>query len=179
MFTTFEMWDSAQTTTNLVLLRMYISSVLNTLLLAISCIVLAHPFLLADQSSLRNSFGLKVSTSITCRLDQAGQGLFTLVIFTWAIDCVTLLGVPIAYQVLAYCLRTPYEKIEFNVPQNMVKRLNFMGLVFLSLPFCPLTMCFAPFFLFVGFKWEKNIIKYMYAKPLRQWSGQKAGLVNS
>jgi hypothetical protein len=177
--TQFEQWDSAKTVTDLVLLRMYVSNVLNTLLLAVSYVVLADPFLLADQQSLRNSFGIKVNDQFSCRLDQVGQGLFTLVIFTWAIDCASLLAMPILYKIIAYIRKTNFEKIEFNVAQNMVKRLNFMGLVFLSLPFSPLTLVFTPFFLFFGFKWEKQVIKHYYAKPVRQWSGQKAGFVNA
>lgn len=174
-----EGWDASSTKTNLMMFRLYLASTLNGLLTVFSYLVLADPFLLAQYSNLRSSFGLDENTQdYNCRMDQVAEGLFTLVGFSWVIDHAMLLIMPIAKYCLArYILRKEYIKDEFEVADNMVKRMNFMGLVFASFAFCPLTLIFVPWFLIVGFKFDKNVIKHFYAKPKRPWQGQKAGLV--
>lgn len=177
MITSLESWDTSATVTTMRLLRVYVSSLLNTLLLVFSYMVLADPFLLADNSSLRNSFGLTESDAFECRMDQIADGLFTLVMFTWMLNGAMLLGMPYANKVLAFVTRTPYKKSEFQVSDGMVKRLNLMGLSFAAATFSPLTFAIMPLLLYVGFKWEKWVIKRHYVKPLRPFSGQKAALI--
>lgn len=175
--TSLESWDSAQTIHTLNLLRVYISSLLNTLLLVFSYLVLADPFLLANDSSLRNSFGLSESLDFSCRMDQVSDGLFTLVVFTWVIQNTMLFAMPYAMRLFYYLFRRPSKKQEFHVSDNMVKRLDWMGLVFAAVPFCPMGFVFMPILLGIGFKWERYVIRKHYAKPTRMFSGQKAGLI--
>jgi hypothetical protein len=178
MITDKEAWDSAQTISNITLFRLYLASTLNALLLIVSYLVLADPFLLAQYPQLRDSFGLKVNrTSFACRLDQVAEGLFTLVGFTWFIDEAIFLLTPLCMQYLYRFFHWEYKKDEFDVASSMVKRLGFIGLIFASLPFCPSLILFVPIFLVIGFKYEKQVIKYYYSKPKRQWQGQSAGLV--
>lgn len=175
--TQLEGWDSAETISNIILFRMYLSSILNALLIAFSYLILTDPELLVESPTLRSSLGVELNlTEFACRFDQAAAGLFNLVLFTWALDNANFLLTPLSNYVVAKIMKKPFIKTEFAVAENMVKRLNFVGLLFISLPFCPLTWMFTPFFLGVGFKWEKNIIKYFYSKPKRQWNGQRAGL---
>lgn len=175
--TALEAWDSAQTVTTVNLLRVYISSLLNTLLLISSYLVLADPFLLASDSSLRNSFGLIENDSYACRMDQVADGLFTLVLVTWGIQGVMLVAVPIGMRTVHKMIGRPYKKSEFQVADNMVKRLNLVGLVYATIPFSPLAVVFYPPLFALGFKWEKYVVREYYAKPTRPFSGQKAGLM--
>ncbi len=175
--TVLEGWDSAETISNIILFRMYLSSILNALLIAFSYLILTDPGLLSDSLELRNSLGVEADLGkFPCRFDQAAAGLFNLVIFTWALDNISFWMAPFGNYVIARIRKKPFIKSEFGVAENMVKRLNFMGLLFISLPYCPLTWIFTPLYLGIGFKWEKNIIKYYYSKPKRQWNGQRAGL---
>lgn len=177
LITNKEGWDSSTTRTNLMLFRLYLASTLNGLLTVLSYLVLADPFLLAQYPRLRRSFGLDEDNSFSCVLDQVAEGLFTLVGFTWAIDAAMLLIMPNANRLLAYLRKKEYVKPEFEVADQMVKRMNFVGLVFASFSFCPMTLIFVPIFLIIAFKYEKNVIKHFYVKPNRPWQGQKAGLV--
>jgi hypothetical protein len=175
-----EKWDASSTETNLMMFRLYLASTLNGLLTVFSYLVLADPMLLAHDSSLRKSFGLEENTkNYSCRMDQVAEGLFTLVGFSWAIDEAMFFMKPIAKYWFARLRRKEYVKDEFDVADSMVKQMNFMGLVFASFPFCPMTLIFMPWFLIVGFKFEKNVMKYFYVKPKRPWQGQKTGLVYS
>lgn len=175
-----EKWDASSTKNSLMLFRLYLASTLNGLLTVFSYLVLADPMLLGQYRTLRKSFGLEENVSdYSCRMDQVAEGLFTLVGFSWAIDEVMMVLMPFGKYVLAKIRKKEYVKDEFDVADKMVGRLNFMGLIFASFPFCPMTLIFMPWFLIVGFKFEKNVVKYLYVKPERPWQGQKAGLVYS
>jgi hypothetical protein len=225
--TEVEGWDSAQTVANIVLFRLYVSNLLNALILAASYIVLADPFLLAEAPSVRNSVSVKVSNGFSCRYDQVASGLFTLVILTWALDLAFFFGTPFLTSLYMRYTAKPAEptssissfssksnindknsndnstdlssaspresdskshnvtahqdekhsKSEFIVAPNMIKRLNFIGLNLLALPFCPFLLILLPILLFCGFKLEKLILKYYYTKPSRPWKGGKAGFI--
>jgi hypothetical protein len=178
--TEVEGWDSAQTVSNIVLLRLYISNLLNTLILAASYMVLADPFLLAERGSLRNSIGVKENGS-SCRYDQAGSGLFVLVITTWFLNLAFQFLIPFTLKLFYKYVMKVYDekkyKQEFIVAPMMIQKLNFLGLSFLALPFAPALYIFLPFLMFTSFKLEKMILKHYYYKPLRPWKGQKAGFL--
>jgi hypothetical protein len=178
LITDLEGWDSAETVTNIVLFRLYLANILNALILGFSYLVLADPFLFASSTNrIRDSFGIKESLNFDCRLDQVGSGLFTLVLSTWVLDIVFFFGVPFAYLLFARFRHLPFQKFEFQVAPSLVKKLYFMGLVFMTLPFTPFLLIFVPLLLFVGFKVEKLVLKRLYQKPLRPWKGQKAGFI--
>lgn len=79
--TLFEEWDSGQFSLNVLISRMYLSSMMNLLILALSYGLLADPFLMADGSNaerrgqLENVFD---DTVYSCRLNAAAEGLFSL-----------------------------------------------------------------------------------------------------
>jgi hypothetical protein len=79
--TKFEEWDSGQFSLNVLIMRMYLSNMMNLLILALSYGLLADPFLLADEtnsqrrSQLENLFDDSV---YSCRLNAAAEGLFSL-----------------------------------------------------------------------------------------------------
>jgi hypothetical protein len=177
LITQLEQWDSAQTELKFLLFRVYMSNTLNTLILTLSYILLMDPLLLAEYPTLRRSLELKDSGVFSCRVDQAADGLFTLVGSTWAIQMASFIGSPMSMRVLAYATGKPWVKTEFNIADAMVKKFSFLGLVFVAFPFAPLAMAFVPVYLFLAFKWEKYVIKRYYAKPKRPFKGQKAALL--
>jgi hypothetical protein len=59
--TNFEKWDSSQLELTFLLFRTYLSNTLNTMILAISYLLLADPFLLAQYPSLRVQVESQVS----------------------------------------------------------------------------------------------------------------------
>lgn len=79
--TKFEEWDSGQFSLNVLISRMYLSNMMNLLILALSYGLLADPFLLtggqyADRRlQLENVFDDSV---YSCRLNAAAEGLFSL-----------------------------------------------------------------------------------------------------
>jgi hypothetical protein len=175
--THLEKWDSAQTELKFLLFRVYLSNTLNTLILTLSYIILMDPFLLAQYPSLRRSLELAESDVFTCRVDQAADGLFTLVGTTWAIEMASFIGTPLGMKLFSDFLGKPWVKSEFNIAQAMVKKFSFLGLVYVAFPFAPLAMVFVPIYGFIQFKFEKYVIKRFYAKPKRPFKGQQAALL--
>lgn len=79
--TKFEEWDSGQFSLNVLILRMYLSNIMNLLILSLSYGLLADPFLLSDSSSSHRRSQLEVSfdnSVYSCRLNAAAEGLFSL-----------------------------------------------------------------------------------------------------
>eukprot|EP01031_Cornospumella_fuschlensis_P025600 gene25600-30915_t len=172
--TNFEMWDSSETNASIMLIRVYVSSLVNVLLLLSSYMVLADPFLLAYDSQLRNSFGLSVSNQYDCRMDQVGDGLFTLLIITWVIEKLSFSLMPYANMIYyTYIARTAVKKLEFSVADMMVKKLTFTGYIFATFIFAPSSLLFMPPLLYLGFKAEKHILRIHYTKPQRLFKGSK------
>jgi len=177
MITSLEKWDSAQTELKFLLFRVYLSNTLNTLILTLSYIILMDPFLLASTPTLRRSLGIKINTVFSCRMDQAADGLFTLVGTTWAIQMASFIGSPMSMQIFSYLRGVPWVKTEFNIADAMVNKFSFLGLVFVAYPFAPLSTIFVPMYMFISFKFEKYVIKLYYSKPKRPFRGQQAALL--
>ncbi|RYH29677.1 hypothetical protein EON65_07710 [archaeon] len=177
--TSFEMWDSSETNTSIMLVRVYLSNLVNVLLLLSSYMVLADPFLLAYDSQLRSSFGLSVSSQYACRMDQVGDGLFTLMIVTWVIEKLSFSLMPYANAFYyTYLLRSSaVKKLEFSVADMMVKKLTFVGYIFATFIFAPPSLIFMPLLLYLGFKTERLVLRAHYAKPQRLFKGARVALV--
>jgi hypothetical protein len=83
-----EQWDSAKTEMQVLLLRVYLSNTLNTIIVAVSYLLLVDPFLFASSdpfpTTLRDAVEVPLDTSsYKCRADQAADGLFVLVAGTF------------------------------------------------------------------------------------------------
>ena len=177
LITTLENWDQPSTELQFLLFRVYISNTLNTLILTLSYIILADPILLSQYKNLRNSLELTENSVFSCRINQVSDGLFILLISTFIIQLISFIALPICKQIFAYIISQPYIKTEFNVADAMVKKFSFLGLVYVSFPFAPLSMIFVPIYLFITFKFEKYTIKKYYTKPKRPFKGQKAAFL--
>jgi hypothetical protein len=81
LITDFEQWDRSRKLLFL-LSRLYFANILNVLILGLSFIFLANPFLLAteDQRYIREQIEKPYLPVFTCRLDQVQSGLFQLII---------------------------------------------------------------------------------------------------
>jgi hypothetical protein len=94
LITRIEMWDSALTVMNVVLLRIYISSTLNSLILAFTYLLLVDPYLLASNPTLRSQLELPLNINYNCRIDQVADALFSLMILTWIFRIVFVVANP-------------------------------------------------------------------------------------
>ena len=175
--TLLEQWDNVSTEINMLLIRMFCSSTLNLLLLAFSYALLANPFLLADSPKIRIALEVRPSTAFLCRMDQAANGLFTLVILSFLLKAAAMMIVPIMNVLRARLTLKCVVKEEFAIAQRIVETLNLISVVFLSFPYAPLSLIFLPFLLYGTLKWEKYTTLRFQSKPRRPWKAQKAGSV--
>ncbi|KAJ1437470.1 hypothetical protein B484DRAFT_477389 [Ochromonadaceae sp. CCMP2298] len=173
-----EGWDSARTELKFLLVRIYLSSELNTVILTLSFLMLADPYLLAQYPWLRESIQFEPADQFDCRLDQVADGLFTLVGATWVTQLLSFAS-PCLKRGLYWLLGWPWAREEFKVAEAVVKKLGFLGLVFVSIPFAPLSIVFVPPYLFLSFKAEKFCIKHLYSRPKRPFRGSQAALLYS
>ena len=124
--TKMEQWDSANMELNLCMLRMYMSSTLNLLLLSFSFCLLADPFLLVDHPIIRSNLQVEYSGQFACRLDQVANGLFTTVI-TSQVSHFFIMSIPdIKAKVMKHFELTSPSK-EFDVADRIVESLKFQG----------------------------------------------------
>ncbi len=175
--TELESWDSGQTELNVLLLRMYISNMMNVFILALSFALLADPFLLADNAYYtirKNVEYAYVPDSYTCRLNQAADGLFALIISEFFVNGAQFIGSGLYPQVLNKYVM-PWGKPEFEIAERMVALLYFVSLMIMSFPYAPLTLILMPFLLALRLKLEKIFTMKFYTKPTTSWTAYKAG----
>jgi hypothetical protein len=159
--------DSGQTFVNVLLFRMYLSNLLNALILALTYIALANPLLFAEWSWLRSAVEIDVNPVYQCRLDETADALFTLVFTNFVTNLLTVYLSPwLTYFVYRY-LGMDYTKFEFDISASIVGLLNFVSLVLLCFPFSPLTIIFMPIYLAIAIYWESYSTMALYAKPKR------------
>lgn len=176
LLTAMEQWDSSETSNSLLLYRIYLSNIMNTLILALSYFLLADPMLLAN-TTLRETLELKFSNIFECRIDEAADSLFTLVINTFVVQFVGNFCVGTAPYIISYVSKYPLEKYEFELADRMVAMLNFLGMIHLSFPFAPLTIIFVPIYLAINIHWESYLTQRYLIKPKKPWKAQKAGKI--
>lgn len=173
--TKLEGWDSGDIELNVLLLRLFVSYFISALLLAFTYFMLANPFLLAQYPRLR-SIEPSVSTG-RCRIDQAGENLFSLVILTLLSNQVSYFFPPIFHYLKSVAFKLPMDKPEFDVASQFVSTMAFVALIFVSFPFVPLTMIIVPLYLFMDLKVQLWVTRRLYKKPSRPWQAEKAGVV--
>jgi len=175
--TKFEKWDSGQFALNVLISRMYLSNVMNLLILALSYGLLADPFLLADDSNSDRRSELEIAfdpTAYQCRLNAAAEGLFSLVLSEFFVNGILFFLVGFGPFVINRYVK-PYQKFEMNIAPRMVALLYFINLMMLAFPFSPLVAVFMPIMLAIRLKWEKFLTLKFYGKPKDIWQAHKAG----
>lgn len=170
-----EDWDTTDTETNILLFRLYVSDMLNNLLVVFSYMFLADPMLLASQSFVRKSLELAYSSSYDCRMDQAAISLFNLTLSNVILSMVTPLFIQSGKLVAFTLIGAQRKRKEFEIADNIVSVLSLMGLFLVSFPFAPAALLFAPIFIFVKVKFEMLLYLTFYRKPRKPWKAQKAG----
>lgn len=175
--TLFERWESGQTEVNIRILRMFLSRILNILVLALAYGFLADPFLMADEDSqdIRKAVEIKFSDGFECRLNQTGDGMMSLVFTDLVISMFVLYGFNVGSKIFARCLNQEWIKYEFDTASTMVSVLYFAGLIVLTLPFTPLSLIFSPIMLALRFKWEAWVSSNYSSKPKKPWQVHAAG----
>ena len=108
----------------MLLFRNYLSTILNTLLLALSYFLLADPMLLTDRPFLRVSLDMSFNASYPCRMDYAADSLFTLVLSAFFTRNLALYLSPQIQWLVAKCMKQQYVKSCFNMSESMVGLLS-------------------------------------------------------
>lgn len=176
--TQLEAWDSGDFKVNILLARMFLSNIMNTLILAISYLMLADPFLLANYPSFRSLLELKESGAFTCRIDQCADAMFSLLITNFFIQNAARFLVPYGKLTLQRVMKKPIIKNDpFEIEPAMINLFSYMSLVMITFPFAPLAMVFLPVAFFIKIKWEVWVMLTYQARPKKTWQAQKSGLI--
>jgi len=175
LITAFEAWDSGTMYLNILLFRMYASNTLNTLILALSYILLADPFLIASYPSIRGQLELKETGLFNCRIDQCADALFTLFVTGFVSSKIGIVSSWILKRIAT--VKKPFVKTEFEIAPTMIALLNFVSLVLLTFPFAPLSLLLFPFMIWINIKAECYAMLEFSAKPLKPWKAHQSGVI--
>jgi len=182
----FEKWDSGGTQVKTLVWRLFIAKMLNMLLQIFSFAQLADPYMLRGPTfgfsdtdflvSVRQSTQKRFQPdSYACRADQAGAGIFQLVLAEFVVSKVIALATPFAFKALARVRKRVWKKAQHSVAQAMAALLFFTQLVMNSFPWTPFTAVVNTVLLYLTFKFEVFILRRFQVKPLRPWSAKDAG----
>lgn len=176
--TTFEQWESGVVEVNIRIFRMFLSRILNLLILGVAYGMLADPFLLASSDNVRIRKSVEIEftdNGFKCRLDQTGDGMISLVFTDFVVSGTLLIAGHILYQIFDMLLGRPHTKLEFDTAASMVAILYSTGLLMLLMPFAPISMIFAPVLIALKFKWEIFVAIRYSLKPKKPWQAHAAG----
>jgi hypothetical protein len=186
IITSFEKWDSGQMNLNVLLFRMYLSNILNTLILALSYLLLADPMLLAEFPTIRGSLELVESGVFQCRMDQTADAMFSLYTTNFFISNFSLFifgkGFELFHRLLSKTqwgsdLLGEYQPFPFEVEPAMINLFNNMSLVMITFPFAPTAMIFLPMAIFISVKVEVFCMINYNSKPERTWKAHQSGVI--
>jgi hypothetical protein len=176
--TRFEQWESGQVEVNIRIFRMFLSRILNIIILGVGYALLANPYMFADHenSFIRDRVEIQFTPdSFKCRLDQVGDGMISLVFTDLVLSMTLLFAGNFSYYLYCRIFGVLWKKFEFDTAASMVSILYFAGLLIMTMPFTPLSMVFAPFMMALRFKWE-SWVSFMYlSKPKKPWQVHAAG----
>ena len=179
--TSIERWDLPSTQVNVTLFRIFLSAQLNILSVFFGFILLVNPFLLSDDSvySYRVAFASPEAnlSTYSCLMDQAADGLFSLVVSNIIINIVSNTAGAVVPLALEKLLGIPHKLEEFNIATKIVELLITVSYVLASFPFAPLSILFMPIYLFVDFRFNYVLTMHYFMKPKRPWKASKAGSV--
>eukprot|EP00752_Nemacystus_decipiens_P012474 g11048.t1 len=168
--TKLEKWDMERTVTYMLTIRMFLAKILNAFIQALSYLLLADPYLLAGEQYMKVINRGRVEqtfepTGFDCRLDQAGAGLFQLVVTEFVFSKIINYATLRVSQVKAKYTKKQFKKPEFEVAKRMVGLLYFQALILAAYPFFPMGTVFVAPFLILSFKFEKKLLTTFQSKP--------------
>ncbi len=110
--TDLELWDSGQMKLNVLLFRMYLSNILNTLILALSYLMLSDPMLLANFATVRGSLELTESDLFACRVDQTADAMFSLYTTNFVIGNIIIFAMGFGWEKVRFdrYIATPFDR---------------------------------------------------------------------
>ncbi|CAN0196172.1 unnamed protein product, partial [Pylaiella littoralis] len=163
VITKLEKWDMERTVTYMLTIRMFLAKILNAFIQALSYFLLADPYLFAGEQYAKVINRGRVEqtfepTRFGCRLDQAGAGLFQLVVTEFVFSKIINYATLRASQVKAKYTKKQFVKPEFEVAKRMVGLLYFQALILAAYPFFPMGTVFVAPFLILSFKFEKTLL---------------------
>ncbi|CBJ30367.1 conserved unknown protein [Ectocarpus siliculosus] len=178
--TKLEKWDMERTVTYMLTIRMFLAKILNAFIQALSYLLLADPYLFAGQqyTIIINRGRVEQNfepSGFDCRLDQAGAGLFQLVVTEFVFSKIINYATLRAAQVKARYSKKLFVKPEFEVAKRMVGLLYFQALILAAYPFFPMGTVFVAPFLILSFKFEKKLLTaFQVYRPLSELDMTKA-----
>ena len=108
-----------------------------------------------------------------CRLDQAGQALFLLVLTEWALNKVAKLAAVLVMKIIR---GKKYRRAVFMVPIEMVSTLYFQLLTLVAFPFTPfLSTVLGALLWLTNFEFYYLLMTKFYRKPDKPWNSRNAG----
>ena len=178
IITDLEAWDSGEMKVKILLGRMYLSNITNTLILAVSYLLLADPFLFAEYPSFRLLLETEESGEFSCRIDQCADAMFSLLLTNFFIQNATKLLIPWGKIQLQKFMKTSVIKAEpFEIEPSMINLFSYMSLVMITFPFAPLSLIFMPLAFFIKIKWEVWVMLRYNARPKKTWKAQNSGVI--
>jgi len=184
--TAFEKWDSGQMNLNVLLFRMYLSNILNTLILALSYLLLSDPMLLAQYPTVRGALELTESGLFKCRIDQTADAMFSLYTTNFFIANFSLWAMGFGWKKVHSCISRSkrvhsllgdYEPFPFEVEPAMINLFNNMSLVMITFPFAPIALVFLPIAIYITVKVEVYCMVNYNGKPERTWKAHQSGVI--
>ena len=176
--TELEAWDSGQVKVQILLGRMYLSNIMNTLILAISYLLLADPFLFAEYPTFRALLETEESGEFTCRIDQCADAMFSLLLTNYFIQNSTKFLIPWGKIKLQKIQKKSVIKMEpFEIEPSMINLFSYMSLVMITFPFAPLSLIFMPLAFYTKIKWEVWVMLNYNARPKKTWKAQNSGVI--
>ena len=157
---------------------MFLSSILNIIILGIANGMLADPYMFAKSNTVTIRDQMQVQfapNGFTCRLDQTGDSLIALIFTDFIVTAILQIGSHLILKVNSFVCKQEWVKAEFDTASSMVSVLYSTGLFVLALPFAPICMIFAPIMLALKFKWEAFVAFKFSSKPNRPWQAHAAG----
>ena len=175
--TELESWDSGDLKLNILLFRMYLSNIMNTLVLALSYLLLADPLLFASSTTVRKYLELEESGIFACRADQCADAMFSLIVSNFFIQNTSKIVMPYGKWYGKTCLGMTWKLDPFEIEPAMINLFNTMSLVMIAFPFSQLCVILAPLMVYINIKWECYVMLYWHQRPTKSWKHQKSGVI--
>ena len=178
IITDLEAWDSGEVKVQILLGRMYLSNITNTLILAVSYLLLADPFLFAEYPTFRSLLETEESGEFSCRIDQCADAMFSLLLTNFFLQNATKFLIPWGKIQLQKFMKTSVIKFEaFEIEPSMINLFSYISLVMITFPFAPLSLIFMPLAFYLKIKWEVWVMLKYNSRPEKTWKAQNSGVI--
>ncbi|CDW85244.1 UNKNOWN [Stylonychia lemnae] len=166
--TTYEQWDFAKDLINQQIVRLYLSKILNIIIVAVL------NYELASNSQFFRSYTLIkfFPETYDCREDQAG---FNILLTESVVTPLIYMIKALVFYILYRCKRIQAWRKEYQVSQSIVWVIYYQSIYWLSVGFFPYITLFMPLILYLIFKIFYLDMKYFKTKPRQSSNSHQTG----